>query len=311
MRTSGKSPGNFQGSSGIFQKLGGVRLCDPHCPVQPPNSRITPKSIGEGASGLLGEWPGSPENVSCSSATPELHQCNLGVALEQETFSGLPGHPPERLLAPAPIDFRGNPGIRGLYRAIRVAKPDSLPATRQFVSIPMWFLKHFGGLLPENSGRAQGLLPEYLSGHVRPRQGTEICNFGAPSPLEALHWIFCFCSSVYVQFSKTSPVKSGESSETSSGENRVKSCHVCGCHGFFGPESRASDRSPPPTPRKGAPTRGGVVFLNKASVEFFSGLSQEFLLRAPGRLPNKSVLELPAQLKLLQKMPLQRSCWGE
>ena len=52
-----------------------------------------------------------------------------------------------------------------------------------------------------------------LSGHVRPRQGAEICNFGAPSPLEALHWIFCFFSSVYVQFSKTSPLKSGESSE--------------------------------------------------------------------------------------------------
>ena len=32
------------------------------------------------------------------------------------------------------------------------------------------------------------------SGHVRPRQGTEICNFGAPSPVEALHWIFCFFS---------------------------------------------------------------------------------------------------------------------
>ena len=77
---------------------------------------------------------------------------------------------------------------------------------------------------------------ELGSGHVRPRQGTEICNFGAPSPLEALHWIFCFFSSFYVQFSKTSPLKSGESSEKSSGENRVKSCHVCGCHGFFGPD---------------------------------------------------------------------------
>ena len=76
------------------------------------------------------------------------------------------------------------------------------------------------------------------SGQVRPRQGTEICNFGAPSPLEALHWIFCFFSSIYVQFSKTSPTASGESSEKSSGENRVKSCHVCGCHGFFGPDVR-------------------------------------------------------------------------
>ena len=39
-----------------------------------------------------------------------------------------------------------------------------------------------------------------------------------------------------MQYSKTSPLKSGESSEKSSGENRVKSCHVCGCHGFFGPD---------------------------------------------------------------------------
>ena len=75
-----------------------------------------------------------------------------------------------------------------------------------------------------------------MSGHVRPRQGTEICNFGAPSPLKALHWTFCFFSSIYVQFGKTSPLKSGESSEKFCGENRVKSCHVCGCHGFFGPE---------------------------------------------------------------------------
>ena len=53
------------------------------------------------------------------------------------------------------------------------------------------------------------------------------------SPLDFL----LFLSSSYVQFSKTSPLKSGENSEKSSGENRVKSCHVCGCHGFFGPES--------------------------------------------------------------------------
>ena len=75
-----------------------------------------------------------------------------------------------------------------------------------------------------------------FSGRVRPRQGTEICNFGAPSPLEARRWILCFFSSIYVQFRKRSPLKSGESSEKSSGENRVKSCHVCGCHGFLGPD---------------------------------------------------------------------------
>ena len=50
-------------------------------------------------------WPGSLENVSCSRATPDLHRCNLEVALEQETFSGLPGHPCKRLLAPSPIDL--------------------------------------------------------------------------------------------------------------------------------------------------------------------------------------------------------------
>ena len=51
------------------------------------------------------------------------------------------------------------------------------------------------------------------------------------SPLDFL----LFLQYSYVEFSKTSPLKSGESSEKSSGENRVKSCHVCGCHGFFGP----------------------------------------------------------------------------
>ena len=52
--------------------------------------------------------------------------------------------------------------------------------------------------------------------------------------------MFCFFSSIYVQFSRTSPLKSGESSEKSSGENRVKSCHVCGCHVFFVPEISGS-----------------------------------------------------------------------
>ena len=67
-----------------------------------------------------------------------------------------------------------------------------------------------------------------FSGHVRPRQGTEICNFGAPSPLEALHWIFVFSPVSMCNLVR----RAGESSEKSSGENRVKSCHVSGCHGF-------------------------------------------------------------------------------
>ena len=105
------------------------------------------------------------------------------------------------------------------------AKLSRLPGTHDFVSqaklIHVRLVAH-----PKNIRSEQ----------VRPRQGTQICNFGVPSPLEALHWIFCIFSSIYVQFSKTSPLKSGESSEKSSGENRVKSRHVCGCHGFFGPD---------------------------------------------------------------------------
>ena len=53
------------------------------------------------------------------------------------------------------------------------------------------------------------------------------------SPLD---FFVLFLQYFSAQFSKTSPLKSGESSEKSSGENRVESCHVCGCHGFFGPE---------------------------------------------------------------------------
>ena len=60
------------------------------------------KSIREGASSLIGQGQESPKNVSCSRATPDLHWCNLGVALEQETFLGLSGPPPERLLAAEP-----------------------------------------------------------------------------------------------------------------------------------------------------------------------------------------------------------------
>ena len=78
-------------------------------------------------------------------------------------------------------------------------------------------------------------------------QGTFDHDKGQKSAISGrrLHWrlsigFFAFFSSIYVQFSKTSPPKSGESSEKSSGENRVKSCHVCGCHGFFGPEKRDS-----------------------------------------------------------------------
>ena len=56
-------------------------------------------------SSLFGGWPGSLENVSCSRATPDLHRCNLEVALEQETFSRLQGLHPKRPLASSPTDL--------------------------------------------------------------------------------------------------------------------------------------------------------------------------------------------------------------
>ena len=74
------------------------------CLAQHPKSRIALKSIGEGASSLFGGRPGSPEHVLCSRATPHLHRWNLGVAPEQEAFSGLLGLPPKGLLASSPID---------------------------------------------------------------------------------------------------------------------------------------------------------------------------------------------------------------
>ena len=98
---------------GHFNVLG----WDPVCLVQGPNSWISRKSIRERASSLFGRGSERPKNVSCSRATPDLHRCNLGVALEQETILGLSGPRPKRLLALSLMDFRGNPGIWALYQA--------------------------------------------------------------------------------------------------------------------------------------------------------------------------------------------------
>ena len=49
-------------------------------------------------SSLFGGRPGSPENVSCSRATPRLQQCKSGVALEQEDISGFRAFPQKTTL---------------------------------------------------------------------------------------------------------------------------------------------------------------------------------------------------------------------
>ena len=60
------------------------------------------------------------ETVSYSSATPDLHQCNLGVALEQETFWGPSGLSPKRLLAPSPIHLELR-CLESRFAAVRIA----------------------------------------------------------------------------------------------------------------------------------------------------------------------------------------------
>ena len=137
---------------------------------------------------------------------------------------------------------------------------------------------------PEFPGSAFWLALLY-SGQVRPRQGTEICNFGAPSPLEALHWIFAFFSSIYVQFSKTSPLKSGESSEKSSGEiasNPVTSVAVMV---FFGPD---------------------IIFIGTPEFPEISGISLE---RAFG-IPELSGPILRVTARLSQRYPPYCALWG-
>ena len=76
-------------------------------------SGFPPKSIRKGARSLSGE------------ARRDLHRCNLEVTLEQETFLGLSGPCPKRLLAPSLIDFGGNPEIRALYHPIGIPTKSS------------------------------------------------------------------------------------------------------------------------------------------------------------------------------------------
>ena len=63
------------------------------------------KSTREGASSLFGPGPERPKIVSGSRATPRLHRCKSGFALEQEIFWGLSGRGPKRLLAPSLVNF--------------------------------------------------------------------------------------------------------------------------------------------------------------------------------------------------------------
>ena len=70
-----------------------------------PNSRIAPKSIGQGASSLLEDGPGVPK---MSLALEQPQTCTgaaLGLLESKRHFRDSWAIPPNRLLAPSPIDL--------------------------------------------------------------------------------------------------------------------------------------------------------------------------------------------------------------
>ena len=69
--------------------------------------------------------------------------------------------------------------------------------------------------------------------HVRPQQGTKICDFGAPSPLDFLiliQRIFFIFSRFLCNLPRTSPQNVGKIARFPVGEGSVESCHVSACH---------------------------------------------------------------------------------
>ena len=77
-----------------------------------------------------------------------------------------------------------------------------------------------------------------FSGYVRPRQGTEICNFGAPSPLDFCEFspVDVFSPGLLCNLERKWPQNVEKIARFPGGEKGVESCHVCGCHGCFGPD---------------------------------------------------------------------------
>ena len=79
-----------------------------------------------------------------------------------------------------------------------------------------------------------------FSGRVRTRQGTEICNFGAPSPLDFPGFspvdFSPFSPSCLCKLVRKAPQNVEKIARFPDGEKGAESCHVCGCHGSFGPD---------------------------------------------------------------------------
>ena len=72
---------------------------------------------------------------------------------------------------------------------------------------------------------------------LRRRQGAEICNFAAPSPLDFFDFspvdFFHFSPGSLCNFVSKWAQDVEKFARFPGGEKRVESCHVSGCHGFF------------------------------------------------------------------------------
>ena len=117
----------------------------------------------------------------------------------------------------------------------------TFPVLPRFGLVRLWFMHGTARALAvfgfDGSSRlAKVSFESFLfSGHIRPRQGTEIRNLGEFSPLDFfyfLQWIFIIFLQVFCAERKR-PQNVEKIARFLGGENHPKSCHVSGCHGFF------------------------------------------------------------------------------
>ena len=88
----------------------------------------------------------------------DLHRCKSGVALEQETFSGLPGPHPNKTTCSFSCRFRGNPGNPGIVpdnQGRKASNSPEVPKTSERKPLQRLPLRK---LLPTDRGSFAALL---------------------------------------------------------------------------------------------------------------------------------------------------------
>ena len=94
-----------------------------------------------------------------SRTTSRLHRCKSGVALEQETFSRLPGLPPKGLLAPSPVKLGEVQEFQGLCQAIRVARGDFCTTVSKLITDRDFFWEELTSDYRYRIALPEGLIP--------------------------------------------------------------------------------------------------------------------------------------------------------